>query len=65
MTVIGVVAAILVILLSTVRESWTAQESAVGPAGGHQGLPLPRWVDLALLLVAMGILLPRLWGLLT
>lgn len=63
--ILGVLAAVALIILSTVRESWSAQRVSVGATDQQRGMRIPRWVDLALLALALSLLLPRFWGLLT
>jgi hypothetical protein len=66
MTVVGVLAAVSVIILSTVRASWSAQKSYVGSTGqSSQALRVYHWAEVGLGVVAIVCLLPRLWGLLT
>jgi hypothetical protein len=66
MTLVGVLAAVAVIILSTVRASWSAQQSHVGSTGSSsQALRVYRWAEVALGVVAIACLLPRLFDLLT
>lgn len=67
MTLFGVAVAIAAIILLTARESRVAggAKASQGPAEERGRLRLPHWVDAALVVVALGVLLPTLWELST
>jgi hypothetical protein len=65
MTGLGIAAAIVAIIVLTARQAWLVGGSTSRPAGAPARRRLPQWVDVAVAVAAVVVLLPRLWELLT
>jgi hypothetical protein len=66
MTGFGIAAAIVAIVVLTARQAWLVGGSrSQRPAGAPARRGLPQWVDVAIAVAAVVVLLPRLWELLT